>query len=239
MEITFAIVGSDGTNDDANRLSRQHFDGMVIIAEGLLEQFAESNYKITTLVSGGGAFADHSCVKLFLNKKVPNLRLYLPCEFEGGSFVNNPPNKIPYPEGATHDVASILNHYHKKFQLATHINSLSEIQIAKFKGAELLPCKGGFYDRNVMISKSDFLLAMTFGNGAEIKSGGTCHTVKCYLERVRKEGIFDKSYHYDLNTGKLYMGCVIPHEKNETFKKEIAHRFQIPLHQIVAAHSSP
>jgi hypothetical protein len=232
-EITFSIVGTAGRGDDAKRLSRNHFDAMVIVAESLIDQFKENNYEITHLVSGGAAWADHVAVKLFLKKKVPNLRLFLPCEFEGGSFHDT-------GERGTKNPGGTLNYYHKKFQLSTNINSLTEIQIARAEGAELLPCRGGFFGRNAMVAKSDFILACTFGDGHVLKDGGTANTVKGYLERVRKEGIFDKSFHYDLNSGKIHIGCIVPKEnKDDKLKKELATRFHIPLHQIVAAHSSP
>lgn len=232
MEITFSIVGTAGREDDSKRLSKNHFEAMCIVAEGLIDQCGENNYPITHLVSGGAAWADHVAVRLFLKKKVSKLRLFLPCEFEGGTF-HDTGEKKNNPGGT-------LNYYHKKFQSTTNINSLTEIQIARAEGAELLPCRGGFFGRNAMVAKSDFILACTFGHEHTLKDGGTANTVKVYLDRVRKEGIFDKSFHYDLNSGKIYIGCIVPKEtEDEKLKKSLSRRFQIPLHQIVAAHSSP
>jgi len=80
------------------------------------------------------------------------------------------------------------------------------------------------------VAKSDFLLAMTFGNEHEVKEGGTAHCVKCYLDRVRKEGIFDKSFHYDLNSGKIYEGCTLPKEgKKDITGLPIKSYIPIPL----------
>ena len=232
MEITFSIVGTAGRKDDAAKLSRKHFEAMCLIASGLLEQFAESNYPITHLVSGGAAWADHVAVKLFLDKKVPNLRLFLPCEFVGGSYHDTgvkDPGKNP---GGT------ANYYHKKFQTATNINSLTQIVIAKAEGAELINGKN-FYARNALVAKSDFILACTFGKGAQVKDGGTADTIRKYLDRVRKEGIFDKSFHYDLNSGEIFVGCVLPpKDKDAEFLKQIAKMAKIPLHQIVSHHVS-
>lgn len=206
MEITFAIVGTAGRDDDARKLSRKHFEAMCIIASGLLEQFAENNYPVTHLVSGGAAWADHVAVKLFLQHKAPHLRLYIPCKWDNGSFEDIGVDDWKLNPGRT------LNRYHKAFSNKTLLNSLTEIQIAKGEGAEILPCKGGFYGRNAMVAKSDFLLAMTYGNKHEVKDGGTAHTVRTYLNRVRKEGIFDKSFHYDLNSGEVFIGCTVPKE---------------------------
>ena len=204
MEITFGICGTAGRKEDAGMLNKQYFEAMCIVASGLLDQCRENNYEITHLVSGGAAWSDHCAVKLFLDKKVPHLRLFLPCGFENGTFVDSGifnPSKNP---GGT------LNHYHRQFQMCAHINSLTQIHIARAEGAELIPVSGGFYGRNAMIAKSDFLLAMTFGKEREVKNSGTAHTVECYLKRVRKEGIFDKSFHYDLNQGQVFEGCLLP-----------------------------
>ena len=205
-EITFAIVGTAGRKDDAAILSKKHFEAMCLVAGGLVEQCKENNYPITHLVSGGAAWADHVAVRLFLDKKAPHLRLFLPCEWDNGSFQDTGSDDWKVNPGRT------ANRLHKSFQSRTQINSLTEIHIAKSEGAELIPVSKGFYARNALVAKSDFLLAMTFGNEHEVKEGGTAHTVGVYLTRVRKEGIFDKSFHYDLNTGKIYIGCTVPKE---------------------------
>ena len=216
MEITFSIVGSAGRQEDGERLSKHHFDAACLIASELLYQFEENNYKITCLVSGGAAFIDHVAVRLFLDKKVPHLRLFLPCEFVSGMFhdsgISNDAGKNP---GGT------ANYYHSKFKRKTGIDSLSELQIAKREGAEMINVDKGFFARNALVAKSDFILACTFGNKQEVKDGGTAHTIKCYLDRVRKEGIFDKSFHYDLNSGELFIGCTVPKpsEEDSKFKK--------------------
>ena len=125
------------------------------------------------------------------------------------------------------------NYYHRLFQRTTGINSLSDIQIAKAEGAELIDRNKygkplGFYARNALVAKSDFIFVCTFGNGAEVKEGGTSHMVRCYLNRIIKEGIFDKSFHYDLTTGKIYEGCQVPSIRvKET--KELAHRLGIQM----------
>lgn len=209
MEISLAIVGTAGRQDDAKKLSKQHFEAMYVVAEGLIDQLKENNYPITHLVSGGAAFADHVAVRLFLDKKVAHLRLFIPCEFVGGSYRDNgtgDPFKNP---GGT------ANYYHKQFQVTTGINSLTEIQIASSEGAELIPVARGFYARNALVAKSDFLLAMTFGKGREVKDGGTADTVRRYLERVRKEGFFNKSFHYNLGDGQIYEGCTTPSREKE------------------------
>lgn len=223
VEISLGIIGTAGRKEDGKKLGRKHFEAMCIVAGGLIDELSENNYPITHLVSGGAAWADHVSVKLFLDKKVPNLRLFLPCEWDNGSFKDNGIAKDPHKNpGGT------ANYYHKLFQNATHINSLTEIQIAKAEGAELIPVSKGFYARNALVAKSDFILAMTFGHEHEVKDGGTAHTVQCYLNRVRKEGFFDKSFHFCLNDGKIYVGCKLPKEEKKIDPKN----YVIPQNQL-------
>jgi len=216
MEITFAIIGTAGRGDDAKKLNKHYYDAMCVVAEELLSQFAANNYPVTHVVSGGAAWADHVAVTLFLNKKVKNLRLYLPCEWDNGSFQDNGVDDNYKNPGRT------LNKYHNAFNRRIHIHSLSQIQIAKGNGAELLPCRGGFFGRNAMVAKSDLLLAMTFGDKQKVKDGGTANTVKAYLERVRKGELYDKSFHFDLNDGEVYPGCeLMPESPEMKLKKAI------------------
>lgn len=209
MEITLAIVGTAGRKDDAKKLSKKHFEAMCLIASGLIEQLGENNYPISHLVSGGAAWADHVAVRLFLDKKAPHLRLFLPAAWEGTSYHDTGEKDPKTNPGGT------ANYYHKLFQTATLINSLYEIQVAKNEGAELIPVAKGFYARNALVAKSDFLLACTFGKENEVKDGGTADTVRKYLERVQREGFFDKSFHYDLTTGQIYEGCTAPPKEPE------------------------
>ena len=213
MEITLAIVGTAGRKDDSKKLNSDTFKAMCLVAEGLMKQISESNYPITHLISGGAAWTDHCAVRLFLDKKVPNLRLFIPAEWDNGHFHDNGIEKDPIKNpGGT------ANYYHKLFQNKTFINSLSEIQVAKAYGAELLTCRGGFHGRNAMVAKSDFILACTFGDGPMLKDGGTADTVRKYLHRVRKEGIFDKSFHYCLTDGTIHEGCQVPEEEEKSLE---------------------
>jgi hypothetical protein len=51
---------------------------------------------------------------------------------------------------------------------------------------------------------SDILLAFTFGDKEWVKEGGTSHTMNLYLNKVKKNRLFDKSYHFSLNDLKWY-----------------------------------
>jgi len=110
-----------------------------------------------------------------------------------------------------------LNYYHQQFSRIVSIHSLTEIQLAKYEGAEIIPCRGGFHGRNAMVAKSDIIIAMTFGEGKVVKEGGTADTIRKYLTRVNKEGFFNKSFHYNLTDGQIYQGIEAPEDK-KTFK---------------------
>lgn len=212
IEITLAIVGTAGRDDDEKKLTKDSFKAMCIVADGLIKQLKDSNYPITHLVSGGSAWADHVAVKLFLEKKAPNLRLFIPCQFSNGSFEDEGYKNMSFPsqKGSKFLPGNTLNYLHGKFSRVTSINSLTEINLAKYEGAEILSCRGGFHGRNAMVAKSDIVLAMTFGNGKILKDGGTADTLRKYLARVKKEGFFDKSFHYNLNDGVIYAGALAP-----------------------------
>ena len=189
---------------------------MCLIASELLKQLKESNYSVTHAVSGGAAWADHVAVRLFLDKKVPHLRLFIPCQFEDGSFTDGPValrTPLPAANDSRFTPGKTLNYYHQQFSRTLSIHSLTEIQIAKHEGAEILPCRGGFHGRNAMVAKSDIILAMTFGDGHMVKEGGTADTVRKYLARVDKEGFFNKSFHYNLTDGQIYQGIEVPDKK--------------------------
>jgi len=211
MDISLGICGTAGRKSDAKILSKQHFEAMCSVTLSLMKECGERNYPISTLVSGGAAYADFVAVQLFLNKKVKLLKLFLPAPWENGTFKDNG-DKSP---------GSVANFYHHKFQRTTGINSLSKMQSALVEGAEFIIVEKGFYARNYLVAKeSDFLLAITFGNKQEVKANsGSAHCVKCYLDKIRKESIFDKSFHYDLNDGIVYQGCTLSKHYENSPKK--------------------
>ena len=210
LDVTFAIVGSAGRKDDASRLSKNHFEAMCECSRQLLQQFNESDYNVNTLVSGGAAWADHVAVKLFLNKEIPKLKLFLPCPYltEARQYDPTPIVSTEQKKWAPGEIANV---YHNKFTRKVGFNSLTDILLAMEQGAEIYVAKG-FYARNALVAQSDIILAMTFGDHEWVKDGGTAHTILTYLNRVRKYGFFDKSFHYDLNSGEIFCGARVRSE---------------------------
>lgn len=206
MESTFAIVGTAGRKDDAARLSVHNFTAMCECAKLLIQQFNESNYRVDTLVSGGAAWADHVAVKLYLQKMLPHLKLFLPCPYDADAQRYDETPLTPKEATRGYSTGKIANDLHRRFTKKVGFDSLGEIFLAIKSGAEIVVGKG-FYARNALVAQSDVILAMTFGDKNWVKEGGTSHTIMTYLNRVKKQNIFDKSFHYDLNSGDIHMGA--------------------------------
>lgn len=215
MECSFAIIGTAGRGDkvnpeqsDSRRLTKHHFEAMCECARLLLKEFNSTNYKVDTLVSGGAAWSDHVAVRLFLNKEISKLRLYLPCkfDFEKREFDQTPLNESERARG--YSTGELANRLHQRFTRKVGFNSLTDICLAKNRGA-VISVHNGFYARNAKVAESDIILAMTFGDKHYLKDGGTSHCMTCYLNRVRKFGSFDKSFHYDLNSGDIFSGAKV------------------------------
>ena len=215
-ETTFSIIGTAGRKDDAKRLSKNHFEAMCECARLLLKQLQETDYGIDTLVSGGSAWADHVAVKLFLNKEVPKLKLFFPCQFLGNVDAFDPVPLNNHERQRGYSTGEILNKYHARFSRKINCNSIGELQQAIQMGATVVVPRGGFHGRNALVAQSDVILAMTFGDKEWVKDGGTSNTITTYLNRVKKCGFFDKSFHYDLNSGDIFAGAkALPSEVNK------------------------
>lgn len=121
------------------------------------------------LVSGGAAWADHCAVTIHLTTGIP-LTLWLP-EYPGD--------------------LQVAQHYHRLMEPdLTTWNQVLALNGNKYKG---------FKDRNSKVADvADCFIAMTFGEGAVVKDGGTADTVK----KIQARGI--KGYHFNLNENKLY-----------------------------------
>jgi len=194
---SFGIIGTAGRKDDARRLNKEVYSIMYSEAERNVQEFSKS-FGVDTLISGGAAWADHLAVRLFLFGVVPKLTLYLPCEFDGVFIDNGIASFRGENPGRT------ANHYHKQFSRALGIDTMSELRSAVSAGANFV-VSTNFWVRNGQIAKySDILLAFTFGDKEWLKDGGTSHTMNAYLNKIKRERLFDKSFHFNLNDMILY-----------------------------------
>lgn len=191
--MNLGIIGTAGRGEDFDRFSSnpKYYDLMKLVGQIFI-----ANHRPKTLVSGGAAFADHLAVDLFFSENVPLLKLYIPTDFKDGKYaVNNPDSMF--------DCGKIGNYYHKKFSELCKKNSLMEINSAIDVGAKIFVGKG-FKDRNTEIANdSNILLAFTFGNGANLKDGGTKDTMDKFLKR-KAENPELRAFHFDLNSKKLF-----------------------------------
>ena len=130
---------------------------------------------VNRLVSGGAAWADHCAVTVGLELSIPT-HLFLP-EYERDQ--------------------EIVLYYHKAFSREMGRDTASERALCTSQ------CHGGFKDRNTLVANcANTFIAMTFGDGARVKEGGTADTVRKMLAR----GI--SGYHLDLNTMRLHKNAV-------------------------------
>lgn len=185
-----AIVGSAGRREDGARITPELYSAMITKAKDTIKILnTEHQIQIDCLVSGGAAVADHVAVTLFLQRYIPKLELYLPCEFnsKAGRFGG-------IEAGMT---ALTIDHYHHRFSDALKIDSLLQLN----KVLEMNGCNAyivnGFKPRNTAVAThADAMLAMTFGKGRLVKPGGTADTVTKFLARDNHGPVF----HMDLGT---------------------------------------
>lgn len=202
------IIGTAGRGEDGEKLKLGHWILMQSVAQTFCRLLEPEE-----LVSGGAAIADHLAVNLYLSGDFPGLglTLHLPTEFKNGKFVET---FLAYDTGQT------ANHYHRIFSSKFGLNSLDEIDAAIRAGAKTTIGKNNFKARNTLVANdSDVLLAFTFGNGPELKDGGTKDTMDKFLKKIEKmkedayncnmngriyDGPNYRAFHFDLNSKKLY-----------------------------------
>jgi hypothetical protein len=193
--MTLGIIGTAGRKDDGSKLTREVFKAMGLVGKEVLDKT-----KATALVSGGAAYADHVAVRLFLRGYVKKLTLHLPCKWDKKQICLKDTGEFNYQTNP----GGTANYYHRKFSQVVGINSLEDISKAIEMGAKVVVTEG-FKERNTKVAEeSDIILAMTFGNGAYIKDGGTADTVRKFFA---KEGV--TGFHYDLNTLTLYDDIIL------------------------------
>ena len=147
---------------------------MIAAAKAVIEK---ENY-ISTIVSGGAAWADHVATEFC---KDYHVKLFLP--------------------NSDRDLDT-LRYYHRKFSKVVGRDTYDEIlKLSLDKSIEIDYTKGDFKARNTKVAEwADVYLAMTFGSGKNIKPGGTKDTVD-KIQKFNQEAV---GYHLDLNTLKLY-----------------------------------
>jgi plasmid maintenance system antidote protein VapI len=154
MGKTLAIIGTAGRQEDAKKLTKNHWRKMVAAAKRVVEL-----EEITDLVSGGAAWADHVAVHLARNWQIP-AEIWLPAK--------------------ERDLQT-AKYYHSKFSNVLGYDTWAEISSHKNL---CLNGFGGFKERNTEVAqRANVFIAMTFGEGKKVKDGGTLDTVNKMQKR--------------------------------------------------------
>ena len=184
-----SIIGTAGRGSDFDKLSFNSFKHMYNAAFSIILDHYDRD---CILVSGGAAWADHLVVKRKLLYPEQRIELHLPCPFslEQDKFLSR----------EYRDTGSTANFYHKQFSSVRKVDSLKEISsVIGMKNSVFKDNYRGFKDRNLIVAKSDVVIALTFGKKEVLKDGGTQHTAGQYLASGGKE-----LWHIDLNNYKIY-----------------------------------
>jgi hypothetical protein len=195
--ITIGVIGTAGRREDRDRLNLSKYQQMKASVLGLIAPYTSQPI---TFVSGGAAVADHIAVQLFLALPSTRLRLHLPAEFdmERQKYVEVP--------GKTLASGNVANYYHRQFWKRCQQPSLAELHAAIHKGAEVTVTPNDFKGRNTKVANdADIMIALTFGDGPELKDGGTRDCMEKFLRR--RTGT---SFHMDLHTMAIHSPAVIP-----------------------------
>jgi len=157
---TISIIGCAGRNHQEVKMTSDLYEKMYAKCKSTIKQLGFSMDKIH-LVSGGSAWSDHLAIDLFLKygKKGCQLTLHLPCAWNGNEFGKG-------------SCGRTLNLLHESFSAKTNKRTLNEIKKAIARGAKVIQYSS-FYERNIMVGKSNYLIAFTWNN---LTSGGTKHT---------------------------------------------------------------
>ena len=172
-----AIIGTAGRGTDQQHMSLALYRRMLDAGRAVVRA-----KNVTSLVSGGAAWADHVAVTLALEGVVApsELTLHLPAPLRDGQF------------DETARDGKVSNHYHRLFRARSGIDGVGELEAAIRAGASWSVNPGGFKARNSDVARdAGLLLAFTFGSGeawkakvhqdvtaagAGLKDGGTADT---------------------------------------------------------------
>ena len=205
------IIGTAGRKTDATKLDGNSFKRICDIAETEIRRICAGN---PTLISGGSAWADHIAVHLSLKLELP-LKLYIPCQLttNGEAYEDNGERDFHGNPGGT------LNYYHRLFSQKSGIDSIKEIRTAIQKGlATAYVIKDGLFARNTEVARnSDALIALTFGDGENLKDGGTKDTWSKFSEMKPSA----ERVHVDLNTFQAYGNMPAKREEPKPYIRHV------------------
>lgn len=167
--LTIAVIGSAGRGNDARKFCHGLFEHMVKRVWREIERVSQTikpPRKTIRLVSGGAAWGDHVAVALFLDGKVDQLHLHLPCEFFGY-----------WKKFSGGSVSRRVNQLHDEFTRVSGVDSLKDlVKVVEMPGCSTF-VHDGFFARNSEIARSvDCVIALTWSRTMEPSPGGTKDT---------------------------------------------------------------
>lgn len=173
---SIAIIGTAGSRDNMVNFSKVRFEAMVEITDEIIRSTG-LNWNEVELWSGGSSGADHVAVALAL-KHGCKLRLFLPCRFSDGKFIDN--GKYDYRQNN----GKQLNDLHSKFSRKVGMGSegcviasegcFSLAQLQQVLSSENHTVYNGYFERNKQVALADSMIALTADS--EVKDGGTKYT---------------------------------------------------------------
>ncbi len=144
--IKVSIIGTAGRDKNIKKLNINLYKKMINIADKIIKEEFKLNTKDVCLVSGGASWSDHVAIELFKTGLYSNIELHLPAKFTNDKY------DLYSKEGL------YSNKLHEVFSEKVSKNTLLDIKDLLNK------CKfyNGFYQRNNIVAKSDYLIAFTF-----------------------------------------------------------------------------
>lgn len=196
--MNIAIIGTAGRAEDGDILKQESFGDMFLSVKSIVRNL--NGHNPWTAVSGGAAWADHIAVFSFGLGNAEKLILELPCALTTeGKFIDTGEKDFRKNPGGT------SNYYHELFSKKVGMDSFKQLRDASNNQNCSVSIGKGFFDRNSAIAeKADVCIALTFGDKAVLKDGGTADTMGKFLKKGK-----GKSFHIDLHTMTVYSPAVI------------------------------
>ena len=174
-KITISIIGSaSGKKQNDHLLNKKTWNYMCQISENYITEKITQDWSKIILVSGGAAWSDHVAVFLYLKHPGSHLILHLPCQWDYCNHQLADNGNYQW----TVNPGKLANSLHFNFQKEIKKNTLQQIQLAINQGATIFDHYKGFFDRNIQVGKSQYLIAFSFSQTNEPTDGGTFHTWK-------------------------------------------------------------
>jgi hypothetical protein len=172
-KVSISLIGTAGRRDDLEKLNVEIYNRAIDKVKEVIVKHFKLSLEDVHLISGGAAWIDHIAVALFLLCEVPQLTLHFPAPFITDE--DNPHFLDTGKDNWKTNPGRLANSCHQNFSAKIKDDSLKQINSAILMGASYTVHRG-FHERNTMVAKSPYLIALTWGDGSTPKKGGTLDT---------------------------------------------------------------